>query len=836
MERRADQVRQRLREVDPMSLRMAKVQSATGRAEEQLRKKTVAAEQAERDRQQAQQRRDQLVEDMRVLSEEMADQRGVDWADPMDQGEDYEAGDGWRWWYGNSSAGDYWDHQEPQEEAQPALVTQVQQLSEVVMEMQRHFAAFVRWGCWERRGPGLAGDRVAAAGLNGNTESAQEGPYFHLNPGSSAQGQKVQGQVAHAAKLCRPAGSRAGFSRRLSGGKCIVALDRIRGSIPEGIMNWDDLLCASIVGMLPLGVLDNFVQEATVAEHELEQEVLSFVLYTDGSASMSGGWPKEQALASWLVIVLAQCHSRLVPLFACAAPVELDPAGPSLHLGASRRINNAGEVSAVTAAFLVIHFLRSLPGCAGLPAIVRSDSLTTLQLVQLQARASGNAVLVRNARLLKTPCTELQHLFSHTGDLWNEVADVMSKMACRCVRMAPEALACLLFEAGTRLAGTGACERVDFQAGSMCGVESAHLFWESVQQEPDSLELARQEWKRGLVAVAGSSVVVKVVTANVLTLHLSEERKVGQNFTARSRELQHLADQASVDILGVQEARTASARGDGDQYVILSSGSDGRGNYGCEAWFAVRLLRDRATLTPWVSQPRILGVALRSRQLNVDVLVAHAPVESSPQEVRTEWWRALHKAASGRRTKAPLILLVDANGRLGSICTESVGGVEPDVESPNGEELHLFLTEWQLFAANTFWPLGQDTWQSTRDSQCRSDYFCLPLQWKSDVASCSIETELPLALVSKVDHFAVQVTVCVGGSSSSEPFVPRRVTAASCELSSVVNERLSCWSKPPVSQLCMALNGRPVARRRESTSGFLTVRGVRFVPELRCGS
>ena len=216
----------------------------------------------------------------------------------------------------------------------------------------------------------------------------------------------------------------------------------------------------------------------------------------------------------------------------------------------------------------------------------------------------------------------------------------------------------------------------------------------------------------------------------------------------------------------------------------------------------------------------------------------------------------MHKAASCRRTKAPLILLVDANGRLGSICTESVGGAEPDVESPNGEELHLFLTEWQLFAANTFWPLGQGTWQSTRDSQCRSHYVCLPLQWKNVVVSCSIETELPLARVSKVDHFAVQATVCVGGSSPSEPVVSRRVPffsiATSCELSNVVNERLSCWSKPPAFQTCMALNGRPVslqsgfvvclrllrrgARRTGSTSGFLRVLGVRFVPELRCES
>ena len=67
----------------------------------------------------------------------------------------------------------------------------------------------------------------------------------------------------------------------------------------------------------------------------------------------------------------------------------------------------------------------------------------------------------------------------------------------------------------------------------------------------------------------------------------------------------------------------------------------------------------------------------------------------------------------------------------------SVGGIEPSIESPNGEELHLFLTGWQMFAANTFWPLGQGTWQSASGNRC--------LQWKNCVMSCSIETELPRA-------------------------------------------------------------------------------------------
>ena len=73
--------------------------------------------------------------------------------------------------------------------------------------------------------------------------------------------------------------------------------------------------------------------------------------------------------------------------------------------------------------------------------------------------------------------TKVAAHFSQTGDLWNEVADAMAKT--------------------------------------------------------DPLELARQELKRGPAAAARSQTVVKVVTANVLTLHPSEERRTGHNFTAR---------------------------------------------------------------------------------------------------------------------------------------------------------------------------------------------------------------------------------------------------------------------------------------------------------------
>ena len=114
----------------------------------------------------------------------------------------------------------------------------------------------------------------------------------------------------------------------------------------------------------------------------------------------------------------------------------------------------------------------------------------------------------------------------------------MAKLACRQVRMAPEALACLRLEE-TRLANIIVHERVVQQCGPACGTALVFLFREAVQREADPLELAQQELKRVPAAVAASQIVVKVVTASVLTLHPCEERRIGHNFTARSRELQH---------------------------------------------------------------------------------------------------------------------------------------------------------------------------------------------------------------------------------------------------------------------------------------------------------
>ena len=56
---------------------------------------------------------------------------------------------------------------------------------------------------------------------------------------------------------------------------------------------------------------------------------------------------------------------------------------------------------------------------------------------------------------------------------------------------------------------------------------------------------------------------------------------------------------------------------------------------------------------------------------------------------------------------ATRVTFVDAHGRLGSLCSEFVGGVQAENEDARGEALRLHAYIHSVFAVNTFLPLGK---------------------------------------------------------------------------------------------------------------------------------
>ena len=177
-----------------------------------------------------------------------------------------------------------------------------------------------------------------------------------------------------------------GGGRNIASVQCIrfPKLGTPQNIFPEGIRNWIGLLCASIVGRLPMEVRDVFVQE-----------VRSLVLYTGGSASMLA----KRASPCFVV-----GHS-LGPV-----PLPHDPtlcsgcSSPSLHLGA----------------YLILHFFRSLPECAGLPG-----------------DHSAACTVVGQGFWQRRPCEESEVFENSEHRVAAHFFTQGTKLACRQVRMAP---------------------------------------------------------------------------------------------------------------------------------------------------------------------------------------------------------------------------------------------------------------------------------------------------------------------------------------------------------------------------------------------------------------
>ena len=541
----------------------------------------------------------------------------------------------------------------------------------------------------------------------------------------------------------------------------------------------------------------------------------SIVIFVDGSASLMEGWPKVQSAAAWSIVVLVQSGAGLQPIFVAAAPVQIgdgdgddaeDWVADSLNLGAERCTNNSAEMSALAAALLVIVGPGSVLRDCRVPVRIYSDSQVSLDLAESKARASTNVKLVHNVRELlaeaKDVCeTSLLYVAAHSGDLWNEVADVLAKFARE------RGVSCA---APLRILIAAKCapRNVIVSSSVRFSLESA-LFWTQVDEEwIDPMEASRScKCQSGGVShnavVQQSPKVRKFVTANVSTLHPAEQRMVGNNTSSRAAQLQAMAARAGAFAVGIQEARSRPGFRTTKWYHAVSSGADAKGNFGCELWIDFVAVPSESCLTVFCEEPRILGVAVRAPSVQLDFIVAHAPCEAAAEAEKVQWWRKLEVAEAQRHSRAPLVVLIDANGRLGSQASAAVGQEEPDQESSNGSHFHELAFKWDGVIVNTFWKLGQGTWQHSSGVQRRGDFICMPSEWLPLISSCAIEHDIPLAIEGKEDHFAVAAIVEHSGRSAE-------VVSGGIVRRPVIFDRRSCSQLDVKERVGLRLQQAPV--------------------------
>jgi len=116
------------------------------------------------------------------------------------------------------------------------------------------------------------------------------------------------------------------------------------------------------------------------------------------------------------------------------------------------------------------------------------------------------------------------------------------------------------------------------------------------------------------------------------------------------------------------------------------------------------------------------------------------------------WWKEtrglLAKYHAGGRHR---VVMIDANGRLGSVCSDAVGSMEPQPHDTNGKELHAWALAEDYFIPSAFLG-GGATWRTHR-----LDYVAIPAAWNHEVTQTRVLDEVPLTLYGQEDHRAAMV-------------------------------------------------------------------------------
>lgn len=148
------------------------------------------------------------------------------------------------------------------------------------------------------------------------------------------------------------------------------------------------------------------------------------------------------------------------------------------------------------------------------------------------------------------------------------------------------------------------------------------------------------------------------------------------------------------------------------------------------------------------------------------IAVLHAPSLHADPEAGSLCWADTAAALRRlRRDGEPLVILTDANARVGSASSPSVGAAHADDEGQAGVCFHALLREQDLFLPHTFEeylpppPRDHGTWRNSIGQWRRIDYVALPLAWRASTRAASVDLGVHLAIGTKEDHRPVSADV-----------------------------------------------------------------------------
>ena len=194
--------------------------------------------------------------------------------------------------------------------------------------------------------------------------------------------------------------------------------------------------------------------------------------------------------------------------------------------------------------------------------------------------------------------------------------------------------------------------------------------------------------------------------------------------------------------------------------------------------------------------PETLVLRIQDPLLRCVLIGGHAPHSGRPREEVDKWWRKISNCVQARAQNWPIIFAIDANGRIGSNVSDSIGNLAQDMENYGGEKLHEFTALTQTWCPTTFSDCHtgtSDTWTHPSGATARIDFVGIPLYWKDFMVSTKVARDLK-AGDSFFDHCPIwlQVQGIRKFEQAVSPFKPIRLKPdyQNCHTIAVIREKL----------------------------------------------
>ena len=460
----------------------------------------------------------------------------------------------------------------------------------------------------------------------------------------------------------------------------------------------------------------------------------SVELYTDGSKLWCVS--EQRQAAGWAVVVVgidAMGEKHMIGKLAGRVITDRDD---HLCMGAMEENSDTAEMEAMI--WAALWALQAPEVLALHHCVIVSDSFTRVMAAEGQWKMPNTPQGMVLANLIvalqQRVYLECRWTKAHRGDIYNEVADHCAKCAARFPgEEKPEADNMNIMDFGDALPWLW----VAMTQGQRHGAQAFanHLCF----RRPEPLQNS-DFFEQRQIHVEDKEIKMKMTVASY-NINTMRGKSGGMHKEAI---LLDFLEKERIGVTGLQETRRKQTKEwqRGNFFGFSSAAASGQGGIDIIfnrktplAWHEGQpIFIDASVCTVLFAESQMMAVQLRSDWVSVVFVSAHSPHDGASVEQKEDFWNSLTKKLSG--IVLPVILMIDANARVGKNTTQGIGDAFAENANTNTPYFQEMLDNLCLWLPST--EMGnikdpteeQGTWHH-KSGLSRIDFVGVPLAWKS---------------------------------------------------------------------------------------------------------